>query len=444
MRKNASYEMTDILHFPKGMEIVPFEDVYVALSVNTANWIVLYNGIQKDIFECLLKGKSIEDALSKCGEDSINDLKKVLMGIYARKLGSTGTAPTRITYSATEALNVYLTEACNLRCKTCFMSAGKPLKEELTYKQWADVLQQFKEAGGKEVTFTGGEPTMNKDFDEIIKHAHSLGLRICVLTNGTLWDNWRIDKLSNYIDEVQVSLDGVNEPNNAVIRGKGAFADAYCTIVRFANKGVKVTVATTFTLDNISTGFDYKSLVAHIKYDTDGDVSFHITKNLIPGREVNYSKKDNERLFDEVKEIEDYVNPNASLVNFIEGHELNSIMDDCGYGHVSIAANGNVFFCNRIKELQCYGNVKYKPLKDFIEEGRKLIAATSVDAVKPCKDCMLRYICGGGCRIDNFNFKGNLKGWKKDIERVGCDTDFKRELLRKMVDSYTYYYQLKN
>lgn len=442
MKKSDSYFMTDVLHFPEGVEIVSFGSVYIALSVNTANWIVLNNEVQKNAFSLLLEGKSIGECLDSIGEGEKEELKKVLMGISARQLGGVGKAPERKTYSATEALNIYLTEACNLRCKTCFMSAGKPLRGELTYEQWVDVLRQFKESGGKEVTFTGGEPTMNKDFDEIIKYAHSLGLRICVLTNGTLWGNFKIDKLSNYIDEVQVSLDGVNEPNNAVIRGKGAFDNAFHTIVRFADRGVKVTVATTFTLDNISTGFDYKSLVSHIKADTDGDVSFHITKSLIPGREVHYSKAENERLFDEVKEIEDYVNPNASLVNFIEGHEPNSIMDDCGYGHVSIAANGNVFFCNRIKELQCYGNIKYKPLREFIEEGRKLIAATSVDAVKPCKNCKLRYICGGGCRIDDFNFKGNLKGWKKDIERIGCDDLFRMELMKKMVDSYNYYYQL--
>lgn len=440
--KQASYDFDDILHFPDNVQILAFEEVFVALSVETANWIVLYNEIQKEIFIQLLKGYSIGEVFERYSETSISDLKSVLAGIYARNLADTKKAPQREFYDASKLLNVYLTNSCNLRCVHCFMKSGLKLEHELRKENWQEILKQFKETGGTNVTFTGGEPLMNADFEDIVKYAHYIGLGVTVLSNGVLWSDDQIDRMTPFIDEIQFSIDGVNDQDNAKVRGKNHFDKVVHTVIRFANNGVRTSVATTFTLDNISSAEEYKRFIDSIKADTGEKVFFKLTKKILLGRNVDYDNNINRDYYHKIVDIERYVDPHAPETNFMEGHEPNKATQNCGYGGLSIAADGNVYFCNRVLELQCYGNIKNKPVSEFVAQGQKTLKETAVDQVEPCKDCDLRYICGGDCRIDHFNFKGKLQGWKDEIRQIDCNDQYKHNLLKKMVDSYSYYYHV--
>ena len=109
---------------------------------------------------------------------------------------------------------------------------------------------------------------------------------------------------------------------------------------------------------------------------------------------------------------------------------------------MSIDADGNVYLCNRVLVVHCYGNVREQPMMEFLQMGELLLKQTSVDSVEPCKDCELRYVCGGDCRIDHFNFKGRLQGWKGSVLQVDCNEKYKHNLLKRMVDGYSYYYQM--
>lgn len=151
--------------------------------------------------------------------------------------------------------------------QTLFHAVREKLENELTLGDWMKVLTSFKENGGEFVTFSGGEPLMFKNFPQIISHAHDLGLKSTVLSNGLLWSDKLIHDLAPFIDEIQFSLDGVDEETNSMVRGSGHFEKVVDTIVKFANAGVKTSVATTFTYDNLNenTQTRYKNLVDLIK-----------------------------------------------------------------------------------------------------------------------------------------------------------------------------------
>ena len=80
------------------------------------------------------------------------------------------------------------------------------------------VLTSFKENGGEFVTLSGGEPLMFKNFPQIINHAHNSGLKCTILSNGLLWSDKLIKELAPIIDEIQFSLDGVDEETNSAVR----------------------------------------------------------------------------------------------------------------------------------------------------------------------------------------------------------------------------------
>lgn len=435
----------DILHFPNEIVVEEYNNFFLVIAVQTANWIVLYNARQIDFLNMLRSGKCIGDVIETVGsEEAMVDLKVVLAATFARKFAGANVEVAKEYLEGYKMLNIYITNACNLKCKHCFMLSGKKLENELTLGDWMKVLTSFKENGGECVTFSGGEPLMFKDFPQIIKHAHDLGLKSTVLSNGLLWSDQLIHELAPFINEIQFSLDGVDEDTNSKVRGSGHFDKVVDTIVKFANAGVKTSVATTFTYDNLNenTQTRYKNLVDLIKEKTFGkDVFFKLSKKLLPGRDVHFTAEENEKYSAIIKDIEKYVDENADYENFLAGHTANLVAINCGLGGISISSDGNVYFCNRINEMETFGNVIETPMSFFMKKGKEIHLNTSVDNVIPCKDCELRYICNGGCRIDDFDFAGKIQSSVLPYHQINCNDEKKNKLKKRMIDSFNYFYK---
>ena len=442
---NGELDYDDILHFPQEIVVEKVNDFYLVIAVQTANWIVLYNSRQIDFLNMLRSGKCVGDVIETVdSEEAMCDLKIVLAAIFARKFAGVNGEVTKEYLEGYKMLNIYITNACNLKCKHCFMLSGKKLENELTLEDWMKVLTSFKENGGEFVTFSGGEPLMFKNFPQIISHAHDLGLKSTVLSNGLLWSDKLIHELAPFIDEIQFSLDGVDEETNSVVRGSGHFEKVVDTIVKFANIGVKTSVATTFTYDNLneSTQTRYKNLVDLIKEKTSGkDVFFKLSKKLLPGRDVHFTAEENEKYSAIIKDIEKHVDEKADYENFLAGHTANLVAINCGLGGISVSSDGNVYFCNRINEMESFGNVTEKSMSFFMEKGKEIHLATSVENVIPCKDCELRYICDGGCRIDDFDFAGKIQSSVLPYHQISCNDEKKNKLKRRMIDSFNYFYK---
>lgn len=442
---NGELDYDDILHFPEEIVVEKINDFYLVIAVQTANWIVLYNSRQIDFLNMLRSGKCVGDVIETVdSEEAMGDLKIVLAAIFARKFAGVNGEVTKEYLEGYKMLNIYITNACNLKCKHCFMLSGKKLENELTLKDWMKVLTSFKENGGEFVTFSGGEPLMFKNFPQIISHAHDLGLKSTVLSNGLLWSGKLIHDLALFIDEIQFSLDGVDEETNSMVRGSGHFEKVVDTIVKFANAGVKTSVATTFTYDNLNenTQTRYKNLVDLIKEKTSGkDVFFKLSKKLLPGRDVHFKAEENEKYSAIIKDIEKHVDENADYENFLAGHTANLVAINCGLGGISVSSDGNVYFCNRINEMESFGNVTEKPMSFFMEKGKEIHLATSVENVIPCKDCELRYICDGGCRIDDFDFAGKIQSSALPYHQISCNDEKKNKLKKRMIDSFNYFYK---
>ena len=142
-----------------------------------------------------------------------------------------------------------------------------------------------------------------------------------------------------------------------------------------------------------------------------------------------------------IMEIEHALDPDAKYNNFMEGHTPNLIERNCGFGGISIGADGEVYYCNRISEVDSYGNINGRPIKPFMEKGHQLHLQTSVDNLIPCRTCHLRFICCGGCRIDECNFHGKLQNHSGALLQVKCNDDQIRRMERKMIESYLFYYK---
>ena len=93
-RKSGSYQADDVLCFSERIELIPYEDKTLVLSVDTGNWIVLYNDSQLKYFNKLLSKVTIGDVYEEAQqEDALPDLMRVLSSIYARSFAQVGHSP---------------------------------------------------------------------------------------------------------------------------------------------------------------------------------------------------------------------------------------------------------------------------------------------------------------------------------------------------------------
>lgn len=280
---------------------------YLCVSIKTANWIIVNTSIQIDFLNQLMDGKMIQDVMETINNEDFPQFLQLLSCIMARRFASLekdGIVVTKEDNS--KSLYVFLTQACNLRCKHCFMNSGVKLTNELNPQQWKNILSEFRNLKGEFVTFTGGEPLMNPYFEDIVRHASDIGLKVTVLTNGLLWNNEIIERMYGYIDQIQVSLDGVDESTNAAVRGKGHFNKIIDNILKLSNRGYRTSVATTFTLENLTDNTKqlYADLVEKLKNQSKTPIFFKITKKMLNGRNTTYSQEEAEEYFAKAMEIE--------------------------------------------------------------------------------------------------------------------------------------------
>ncbi len=111
-----------------------------------------------------------------------------------------------------EKLHWSITGKCNYRCKHCFMSAPDAKLGEPTHEQCVELIDEFERCGIFNVSLTGGEPLVRKDFLEIVDALLAKGIRISqIYSNGKLVTPKLLDALEErgIHPEFNMSYDGV-------------------------------------------------------------------------------------------------------------------------------------------------------------------------------------------------------------------------------------------
>ncbi|MBN2054686.1 radical SAM protein [bacterium] len=108
---------------------------------------------------------------------------------------------------------VALTYRCNIRCRFCYAACRQeaaPAEEELTTDQVKTLLRIIRhDAGVPSVSFTGGEPTLRRDLEELVAFASGeMGMRVNLITNGTRLDATTAERLAAAgLASAQVSIE---------------------------------------------------------------------------------------------------------------------------------------------------------------------------------------------------------------------------------------------
>jgi len=110
------------------------------------------------------------------------------------------------------------TTKCNYYCRTCSKGYGEYYAEDLHPDIFNKVRQELMPTNVR-ISITGfGEPTLAKNFDEILQMCLENGSVVHFATNASLLNFNRIEKLTQYPVEVYLSIDGASKETFEEIR----------------------------------------------------------------------------------------------------------------------------------------------------------------------------------------------------------------------------------
>jgi pyrroloquinoline quinone biosynthesis protein E len=106
-----------------------------------------------------------------------------------------------------------LTHRCPLACPYCANPLSLvPGRRELDTATWTRVLREAEEVGVVQVHFTGGEPLVRADLEDLVATARQLGLYSHLVTSGVPLGDARLERLiACGLDAVQLSIQDVDE-----------------------------------------------------------------------------------------------------------------------------------------------------------------------------------------------------------------------------------------
>lgn len=165
-------------------------------------------------------------------------------------------SPTRMRAKPSAPVVIWnLIRRCNLKCKHCYSISGDvDFPGELSTEEVFAVMDDLKAFGVSVLILSGGEPLLRPDIFAISRRAKEQGFFVGLSSNGTLIDERMADAIIDIgYDYVGVSLDGIGDIHDA-FRGKaGAFDASLSGIRRCRDRGLKVGLRFTLTLDNAET-----------------------------------------------------------------------------------------------------------------------------------------------------------------------------------------------
>lgn len=125
------------------------------------------------------------------------------------------------------ALRVSVLDACNLRCTYCAPGAvTTPMQQArwLTSTEHTALAPAFAAAGVRKVRFTGGEPLLRPDLDDVIGgwRAALPDAELALTTNGTRLLERATSLRAAGVDRVTVHLDTLRRDRYEALMGKGS------------------------------------------------------------------------------------------------------------------------------------------------------------------------------------------------------------------------------
>lgn len=310
-----------------------------------------------------------------------------------------------------------LTHRCPLQCPYCSNPVQLERRaDELTTAQWIDLLEQARDMGVLQVHFSGGEPTVRKDLEQLVEAAEGMGLYSNLITAGVLLDDDRVAHLAALgLKHVQISIQDSEEEGANRISG---YPDGYAQKIKTAkivtDHRLSLTVNAPVHKMNIhhlpsiiDLAVDMRASrleVAHVQYY---GWAYHNRSSLMPKRsQLEWATEVVEAARERFKGILviDYVVPDYYA------KRPKACMSGWARQFLNVTPAGKIMPCHAAESITTleFDNIKERRLLDIWENSDAFEKYRGSDWMpKKCRSCPRMKIDWGGCRCQAFSITGN-------------------------------------
>jgi len=323
-------------------------------------------------------------------------------------------------------IDMELTERCNNDCVHCCINlpvdddAAKA--KELTTAEWKSLLEQTAALGCLSVRYTGGEPLLRDDFEELYLTARKLGMKVILFTNATLITPRIADLLARIppLEKIEVTVYGMSQKSyESVSRVPGSYTAAWRGINLLLEKNIPFVVKGTLLPSFLPEIEEFETWAATIPWmDRPPQYSMFldlrcrrdselrnrlIQKNRIsPKTGTDFLARDRETYEKNMQEF-------CTKFMYPTGDRILA----CGAGHGGgcIDAYGRLQLCMMLRHPDTVYDLKKGSIKDGLENffpKIKAIRASHSEYLERCAQCFIKGLCEQ-CPAKSWMESGDLE-----------------------------------
>jgi pyrroloquinoline quinone biosynthesis protein E len=311
-----------------------------------------------------------------------------------------------------------LTYKCPLHCPYCSNPMDmQETNDELDTEQWLNALTQAREMGAVQLGFSGGEPLLRKDLEELVTHANELGFYTNLITSGIGLTEKRIAALKDAgLAHIQLSFQSANADENDLIGNKRHSFKQKLNVAKLVKQyNYPMVLNFCITAQNIHAIDEVMTLSHQLKADFVELATvqyygwaYENRDHLLPTRaqlELAESKVNQHR------EKQPKGAPKFIFVtpDYYE-ERPKACMNGWGSTFLTITPNGSALPCHSAKVLPLnFPNIRNNTLKDIWFNDFSFNHFRGEDWMpSPCRDCEERDKDFGGCRCQAFMLTGDM------------------------------------
>ncbi|KZL88936.1 radical SAM protein [Clostridium magnum] len=318
------------------------------------------------------------------------------------------------------SLHIEIANECNERCLHCYIPhelKTKVIDSSLFYR----IVEEGRNLDIINVTLSGGEPLLHKDFILFLRRCRELDLSVNVLSNLTLLTDEILSEIvKNPLLCVQTSIYSMNpEVHDSITKMKGSLEKTKAGVLKLLELGIPVQISCPIMKQNkesfvdvINWGNDYNITVAtdfviFASYD-------HTNCNLVN----RLSLEEVREAFSSqlTKDYADYLYDSSKEKYALNGDD--SICSICRY-YLCVSAEGNVFPCVgwQTKKL---GNLFENSIKEIWGNSNEIKCLREIkrNSFPQCVSCEDRGYCTV-CMMSNSNESKDEDAFK--IDEFHCE-----------------------
>jgi uncharacterized protein len=415
---------SDIVYFYKNTYLNKVENYLLIYNPISQNNVTILNKEATYIFKLINNKRTVQDiyflAKKLDPTTTIESILKIFNNFFESEIVKTEQPKKQAVglkkYKKSLSIWMHITNQCNQRCKYCYVWKTPDNMSEALAKK---VIKKVLTDGIKHkfehfiVKFSGGEcllelPKMLKIIHFANDFANKLNVKITyeVLTNGVLMTKKIAKLLKKHNITVGISLDGLekyHDSQRVFSDGSGTFKYVIKGINNLLEQKVPFGVTITVTSKNI------KNMPDLTRYLLKRGISFNF--NLfrenpcaqnglmanIPDL-IKYLKKSCQIIYDNPPRYS-MLNRMLDMIAF-RGKRL--LTCGMGHGYLTVMHDGKIASC-QMTMGNPIGTIYDNDIIETMIKGNFIRPHNlTVEGKKPCKDCLWKYACCGGCPLLAF------------------------------------------